>query len=76
MIQVAQKKKDRVAARNVEFQLGDVTEVLRHYPDKSFDVATICMALHGMPKLFRVPILKEMARVSKQIQPRAIIPSF
>ena len=29
--------------------------------------ATICMALHEMPKIFRAPILREMGRVSKRV---------
>jgi hypothetical protein len=37
MIGVANRKKSRYAATNVEFELGDVTETLKRYPDKCFE---------------------------------------
>jgi len=67
MIQVAQKKKTKLNVSNMEFELGDVTEKLKQYPTKSFDYVTICMALHEMPKMFRLPMLKEMSRVGKTV---------
>jgi SAM-dependent methyltransferase len=51
----------------IEFECGDATAVLRRFPEGHFDVATISLALHEMPRRFRVPMLQEMARASKVV---------
>jgi ubiquinone/menaquinone biosynthesis C-methylase UbiE len=48
---------------NVTFTEGDATAL--PYPDASFDVTHISFALHDMPPDMRLPVLKEMARVTR-----------
>jgi len=67
MISHANKQKQRRKATNVTFVFGDVTEILKTFESKSFDYGTISMALHEMPKIFRAPMIKEMARVAKEV---------
>jgi len=51
---------------NCEFQLADATD-LSHLDDKSFDFAMSSMVIHEMPEPRRLPVLKEMKRLGKQI---------
>jgi len=67
MIRAANKKKERLKNQNSSFVFGDVTEVLQRYDDDAFDFATISMAFHAMPKIFRVPMLKQLSRVAKKV---------
>jgi len=57
----------RRAAANpkLNFTEGDVTEALAAFPAEHFDVASVLLALHEMPRKYRVPMLKEMARCSR-----------
>ncbi len=50
---------------NIEFELMDLNK-LNSFPDKSFDIVNIGFALHGFSKDFRMFILKQMARISRQ----------
>lgn len=54
----------RRAAGNVTFLAGDASHL--PFPDRAFDVCTLSMALHCMPAGIRVPVLREMARVSRR----------
>jgi len=67
MIRTALKKKEHFHISNVTFIHGDVIEVLKGYENDHFDYATISMAFHEMPKIFRVPVLIQMSRVSKRV---------
>ena len=64
MIEFANERKSTLGVNNVEFVLGDVTQVLKQYKDNSFDAATIGMAIHEMPRNYRLPMLQELARVT------------
>jgi pimeloyl-ACP methyl ester carboxylesterase/SAM-dependent methyltransferase len=56
----------RHCGENPHYQLGDVTR-LDAYGDGEFDLATVVMALHEMPQVARVPALRELSRVARQI---------
>lgn len=62
MLRVARK---RNRYRNVRFDIADATRL--PFGDKQFDVATISLALHDMPREVRPGVLEEMKRVSKRI---------
>jgi len=40
---------------------------LKNYAPKSFDYAIVSMSLHDMPRIFRLPLVKELARVAKTV---------
>lgn len=50
---------------HLAFEVGDVAKL--PYDDDAFDVATVAMALHEMPQACRVPVLRELARVARQV---------
>ncbi len=50
---------------NVTFEGANATD-LRRWPDRTFDIATLVLALHEMPTEERVATLCELARVSKR----------
>lgn len=49
----------------VTLETGDVAHL--PYPDGAFETATIVMALHEMPHDCRVPVLRELTRVARQV---------
>jgi SAM-dependent methyltransferase len=51
---------------NCEFQLADATD-LAHLKDQSFDFAMTSMVIHEMPREKRLPLIKEMKRLGKQL---------
>lgn len=51
---------------NCEFQLADASR-LEHLEAQSFDFAMSSMVIHEMPIEKRIPVLKEMQRLGKQI---------
>jgi ubiquinone/menaquinone biosynthesis C-methylase UbiE len=51
---------------NLRFELGDLAR-LDGFGDRSFDLATVLMALHEMPDPARPAVLVELARVAGQV---------
>ena len=52
---------------HVSFVLGDVTRALADRPDDHFDVATMVLVLHEMPVEALAPVLREVARLARQV---------
>lgn len=50
---------------SVTFEIGDVAHL--PYGDDAFETATIVMALHEMPDDCRIPVLRELTRVARQV---------
>lgn len=48
----------------VDFRLGDARRL--DFPDKSFDVSVLSLALHDMPRRVRIEVLREAARVTRE----------
>lgn len=66
MIDFANRKLRKSGFGNVTFYTADATK-LEQFSDKSFDVATMSLALHQFtPDLYK-PILSEMNRIAKRI---------
>lgn len=53
------------AGPNIRFQVGDARAL--PFPDQSFDLATISMALHEMPAAHRPEVLDELLRVAPEL---------
>jgi ubiquinone/menaquinone biosynthesis C-methylase UbiE len=51
----------------VSFVLGDVTRAFADRPDDHFDLATMVLVLHEMPTEALAPVLKEVARLARQV---------
>lgn len=51
---------------NLEFAVADATQV-DSVGDKSYDLALASLVIHEMPETIRIPVLKEMRRVARQI---------
>lgn len=51
---------------HIEFQHQDARD-LSAIPDSSFDISMCSMMIHEMPSSSRLPVLKEMIRVGKQV---------
>jgi SAM-dependent methyltransferase len=51
---------------NLRFILGDAAD-LRDFPTDYFDYATACMVLHEMGVSQRLPVLREMQRLSRNL---------
>ncbi|NQV49624.1 MAG: class I SAM-dependent methyltransferase [Candidatus Marinimicrobia bacterium] len=66
MIKTAEQQGRLGNYKNCEFQLADATN-LSHLEDQSFDYAMSSMVIHEMPEPSRLPVLKEMTRLGKQI---------
>ncbi len=66
MIDFANKKLQKNGLKNVTFFTADATR-LEQFGDKSFDVATMSLALHQFEPGLYQPILSEMKRVAKRI---------
>ena len=49
----------------VTFEIGDVAHL--PYDDDTFETATIVLALHEMPGHLRVPVVRELTRVARQV---------
>lgn len=67
MVAHANRRREREQRENVEFRLGDASAILGDYPDRSFDVATLVMVLHEMPRAARHRVLHEAARVAQEV---------
>lgn len=66
MIQFAQKAAQNQNLSNVEFQIGDASN-LSALKNNSFDVAIMTMALHQFDSKLHTPILDELKRVANKI---------
>lgn len=66
MVRTGMAQAGKRGISNCEFQLADATN-LSHLEDKSFDYAMSSMVIHEMPLEKRIPVLKEMKRLGKQI---------
>jgi SAM-dependent methyltransferase len=66
MVKTGRKQAKRQGAGHCEFQLADATD-LSHLEDQSFDFAMSSMVIHEMPEEKRIPVLKEMKRLGKQL---------
>ncbi len=66
MIQFAQKAAQNQNLSNVEFQIGDASN-LSTLKNNSFDVAIMTMALHQFDSKLHTPILDELKRVANKI---------
>jgi len=66
MIDFANRKLKKSALKNISFYTADATQ-LEQFGNKSFDVATMSLALHQFDPLFYKPILSEMKRIAKRI---------
>lgn len=60
MLEVARKKNKY---QNARFEVADATDL--PFEDDTFDVASISLALHDMPRAIRQKVLKEMVRVTR-----------
>lgn len=66
MVRTGKQQAERRGVNNCEFHLADATD-LSHLEDQTFDFAMSSMVIHEMPAEKRLPVLKEMKRVGKQI---------
>ena len=66
MIQFAKKTAQNQKLSNVEFQIGDASNLCA-VKNNSFDVAIMTMALHQFDPELHTPILDEMKRVANKI---------
>ncbi|MGI2336261.1 MAG: class I SAM-dependent methyltransferase [Dehalogenimonas sp.] len=64
MIAVAQSKKRRAVQEHVRFQIGDAATLL--FKNRTFDYATISLALHEKPLEIQLQVVEEMRRVVKK----------
>lgn len=56
----------KLGLENVRFEVGDCSNLAR-YDDDAFDVVTCAMVIHEMPTEPRVPVLRELARVGREV---------
>jgi len=66
MIDFANGKLQKSELKNISFYIADATQ-LEQFGDKSFNVATMSLALHQFDPLLYKPILSEMKRIAKRI---------
>jgi len=66
MILYADKQRQKRSFDNVSFAHADATN-LTQYGDKSFDYAVISLAIHEMPRISGVQVLKEAGRIARQV---------
>lgn len=66
MIDFANGKLHKSELKNISFYIADATQ-LEQFGNKSFDVATMSLALHQFDPLLYKPILSEMKRIAKRI---------
>lgn len=62
----AERRRRRRGVDNVRFRVGDVSH-LADVGDRAFGTSTLVMALHEMPARARVPVLRELMRVSGEL---------
>lgn len=67
MIAYATRRLAAVATPNVSFVLGDAAAALADRADASFDVATMVLVLHEIPPESRPGVLREAARLARQV---------
>ncbi len=51
---------------NCEFELADASNLV-NLENQSFDYALTSLVIHEMPEAVRIPVLKEMARIGRQL---------
>jgi ubiquinone/menaquinone biosynthesis C-methylase UbiE len=66
MVSHANGTKDKLRIVNVKFKLGDAAN-LPEIKNKTYDYATVSLALHEMPVDLRKKVLLEMSRIAKKI---------
>ncbi len=66
MVKTGRQQAELRKITNCEFQLADATN-LAHMEDQCFDFAMSSMVIHEMPEEKRIPVLKEMNRLGKQL---------
>ncbi len=66
MVRTGKQQAERQGVNNCEFHLADATD-LSHLEDQTFDFAMSSMVIHEMPAEKRLPVLKEMKRLGRQI---------
>ena len=66
MVKTGRQQASRRGVDNCDFQLADATD-LGHLEDQSFDFAMSSMVIHEMSMEKRLPVLKEMKRLGRQI---------
>lgn len=64
MVAVAEAKKRRTGYKNIQFQTADASTLL--FKSRSFDYATISLALHEKPLEIQLQVVEEMRRVVKK----------
>lgn len=62
----ANRRTQNQSHSNLQFILGDGAE-LRDFPTDYFDFATACMVLHEMDASQRLPVLREMHRLARNL---------
>jgi ubiquinone/menaquinone biosynthesis C-methylase UbiE len=67
MVRFANERLSAGPRTHVSFVLGDVTRALADRPDDHFDVATMVLVLHEMPVEALAPVLREVARLARQV---------
>jgi ubiquinone/menaquinone biosynthesis C-methylase UbiE len=67
MVAFAEARRCREAVDGVRFILGDALTALADTDDRSYDVATMVLALHEMPADTRRAVLAEVCRVSSRL---------
>lgn len=66
MIRYGKEKALKNNLKNTEFFVFDATD-LSIFPDNSFDLASLSLALHQLPPMFYSSVINEMRRVSKKL---------
>lgn len=67
MVDHAEARRRAEGHDHVRFVLGDVRHSLRDVESGHFDRATMVLALHEMPTDARVPVLREVARLAREL---------
>lgn len=66
MIKYAERRREKLGHENTSFSVGDVTR-LDQFGDRTFDFATMIMAVHEMPPEIRLPAIRELLRVAGKV---------
>lgn len=66
MVETAQLEAQQALNNNCEFRLADASR-LDDLSDQSFDIAMCSLMIHEMPEKNRLPVLREMKRLARQI---------
>jgi hypothetical protein len=68
MIEVAQERlKKSESANNVTFEQSEMVQWFEKNRERKFDAGTICLALHEMPKSYRLPLVQGLLRNCKVV---------